>query len=174
MAMMMGVFGLMIGMVVTMLAGIFSLIGGGLDVFGLSQSTVALGVPIGIGIMVLGVFWLVTGIRFLKPRRSAWKSSITSTVLSIMFVAACAVLGLTWFAIALVFLVPLLFYLNRGSVKQFFLSAPTTGSLFAPRASANLESLVERTETESVRKCQNCGAMVPAGATVCSYCGAPA
>ncbi len=162
-------------MVITMLAAIFSLIG--LDLFGLSGSTLTLGVFLGIGMMVLGAFWLGVGVGFLKGRRSAWKSAMTATVLSMLFTAAIAGMGFYWAAIGLVPGLILLLYLSRSNVKTFFLTGTglyTTSPMLAPRTSTNIESLLESVETAQVRKCQNCGAMVAAGVTVCPYCGAPA
>ncbi len=174
-AVMGGVLGLTFGMVITLLAAIFSLIG--LDLFGFSGSVLTLGVFIGIGVMVLGAFWTGVGFGVLKGRRSAWNTAITTTILSILFAAAVTALGFYLAAIALVPALILLFYFTRGNVRTFFLTGagPYVASpMLAPRTSPNIESLLETVETARTRKCQNCGGMVAAEVTMCPYCGAPA
>lgn len=58
-----------------------------------------------------------------------------------------------------------------GAAQQTSAQTPTPNS--APTVNGNVQPPVSAPEAPQTKKCQNCGAELPAGATVCFNCGAP-
>ena len=156
------------------------------DLFGFSPSnstSVVFGVLLGLVLMILGVLWMVAGGGLLRGRRWGSKGSASAIVLSILGAVAGVGLGFYWVAVGLIVWTLVMFYFTRANVMPFtgqsggaaLITSP--GALPTSQTVTRLESLLENAsnaETSVARKCQNCGAMVAAGDTVCRFCGEPA
>jgi len=183
-AMMTGIFGMIGGMVTLLLTLLLSFLQ--FDLFGFSPSNstaVAFGVLLGLVLMILGILWMVAGAGLLRGRRWGSKGSVAAVVLSVLGAIAGAGLSFYWVAVGLIVWTLAMFYFTRANVMPFpgkargaaLIASP--GMLPASQAVSRLESLLENAsngQTSVARKCQNCGAMVAAGATVCGFCGEPA
>ncbi len=180
-AMMTGIFGMIGGMVTLLLTLLLSFLQ--FDLFGFSPSNstaVGLGVLLGLVLMILGILWMVAGTVLLRGRRWGLKGSVTAIVLSVLGAIAGAGLGFYWVAVGLIVWTFAMFYFTRVNVMPFAGQAGGAALIASPgvlpesQAVTRLESLLENAsngQTSVARKCQNCGAMVAAGATVCGYCG---
>ncbi|MBO0888542.1 zinc ribbon domain-containing protein [Candidatus Bathyarchaeota archaeon] len=178
-----GVVGMMSGMVLLILTPLLSLLQ--FDWFGYYPSNgvmVTFGLLLGFVLMVLGILWLVAGTKLVKGYRRGPNWSMADIVLSITGAIAAAGLGFWWGAVVLILWNIALLYVTGASVIGVSSQAGATGSLSGPTTQltpqvARLETLLETARnvgTPVARKCQNCGAMVRAGAVVCDFCGEPA
>jgi len=182
--MMTGIFGMIGGMVTLLLTLLLSFLQ--FDLFGFSPSNstaVAFGVLLGLVLMILGILWMVAGAGLLRGRRWGSKGSVAAVVLSVLGAIAGAGLGFYWVAVGLIVWTLAMFYFTRANVVPFPGKAGGAARIASPdmlpasQAVSRLESLLENAsngQTSVARKCQNCGAMVAAGATVCGFCGEPA
>ena len=123
---------------------------------------------------------MVAGAGLLRGRRWGSRGSVAAIVLSVLGAIAGAGLGFYWVAVGLIVWSLAMFYFTRSNVMPFSGQAGGAALIASPdtlpssQAVSRLESLLENAsnaQTSVARKCQNCGAMVAAGETVCGYCG---
>ena len=123
-------------------------------------------------LLVNGIVDFVLAIGYLGGNSWAWVLGIAFGAINILGSIIEIVAGLSNNILGIIFSIITIYYLTRPHVKAFFGRSHSIASTTLPTTLGSSTSMVSSsTMFPTGGKCRNCGANIPAGATLCQDCG---